>query len=181
MTTHQDKAYQEALRREILERSIPEPNSGCWLWVGTAASKGYGALYFQGTAYRAHRASYLAFRGDIGNLLVCHRCDVRGCVNPNHLFLGTHRENNLDRDRKGRQNILKGEHAYKTKLTTEQVLFIRSSGLPHKMMAEMLGVHGSNIRAILDRRSWKHLPPSDSDKRARRPIGRQSKTRGVAT
>lgn len=90
------------LAERILARSIPVPESGCWLWEGTTDPKGYGSLSIKDDRYRAHRISYLAFIGDPGSLFVCHKCDVPGCVNPKHLFLGTHSDNMIDSVRKRR-------------------------------------------------------------------------------
>ena len=75
---------------------IPEPNTGCWLWLGFISPDGYGTRL-------AHRRAWELARGPIPDgMLVCHRCDVRHCVNPDHLFLGTHLDNMRDMIRKGR-------------------------------------------------------------------------------
>lgn len=78
--------------------------SGCWLWTGGVASDGYGKLKRRQKTLRAHRVFYEEYVGKIpAGLLVCHDCDTPLCVNPKHLFLGTHLENEQDKDRKGRR------------------------------------------------------------------------------
>lgn len=79
--------------------------SGCWLWAGSLVpGHGYGSFNFKGSEQGAHRASYILHRGVIPEgLFVLHKCDVKHCVNPEHLFLGTLRDNAEDRNRKGRQ------------------------------------------------------------------------------
>ncbi len=82
---------------------IPEPNSGCWLWLGSVTQSGYGNAWTNGKNMRAHRLSWMIHNGDIPKeMCVLHRCDTPACINPGHLFLGTQLENIKDRDAKGR-------------------------------------------------------------------------------
>lgn len=90
----------------FMEKVSPEPTSGCWLWTGSTMPNGYGGVFLDGKNIGAHRASFIHFKGPIPDgLIVCHSCDVRGCVNPSHLWLGTHKQNAEDRDQKGRYRI----------------------------------------------------------------------------
>lgn len=87
------------LRPIIEARAMPEPNTGCWLWwPGADTGDGYVRAYFQGQVGFVHRISYRAFKGPIPEgMVVRHKCDVRCCVNPSHLEVGTHTENMRDR------------------------------------------------------------------------------------
>ena len=152
------------LRDRFEQKYIPEPTSGCWLWVGHTVKLGYGTIRASGRPWsRAHRVSYELFKGPIPKgFLVCHRCDVRCCVNPDHLFLGTPAENSADCVRKGRSKTMgtdrRGEDHNTAKLRTEDVLKIRNDQRKTADIAKEFGVTPRTIRQIIARQSWAHLP-----------------------
>lgn len=93
----------ELLRRRLLSAASPEPTSGCWLWTKSVGNSGYGKLRIGNRDVGAHRASFAAFNGAIPDgACVLHSCDVRACINPQHLFIGSHSDNSKDMVRKGR-------------------------------------------------------------------------------
>jgi hypothetical protein len=146
----------------------PEPNSGCWLWLGHLAKSGYGQFRMSSNpmdrAIGAHRAAYSLFcDGSIDGLLVCHRCDNRACVNPDHLFVGTHQDNANDASRKGRlrwsetrkTNAPKGERHHEAKLTWGDVIRIRSSKEPGTTLSARYGVTPTQICKIRKGKAWR--------------------------
>jgi hypothetical protein len=134
----------------------------CWEWKGAINSTGRGLFTIKRINYKAHRFSWFLVNGEIpAGLLVCHTCDNGKCVNPNHLFLGTYRDNVLDMIRKGRGNVLCGENDPKSKLTEEQVKVIKSLWKPRQYsqyrLAREFGVSRTTIQSIVNRRNWKHI------------------------
>lgn len=148
-----------SLEEKILTYSIPEPNSGCWLWLGSVSTSGYGRVTHRamGGALQAHRASWMVFRGKIlDGLFVLHKCDVRPCVNPDHLFLGTHQDNMRDMVSKGRSKpgYVWGDTVGTSRLTKEQVYYILSSPLNQHAIARELGVWQTTISRIRAGHTW---------------------------
>lgn len=130
--------------------SIPEPNSGCWLWIG-ALMRGrlYGKVYVDGKLRAAHRAAWAVWNGPIpSGMAVCHRCDTPSCINPAHLFLGTQQDNIADMFAKGRARHNRGERHHNAKLTNAQALraFRDCRGLTE--IAKMYGVGATTIARL---------------------------------
>lgn len=154
---------------ERFERSyIPEPNSGCWLWYGRPrGSNDYGSINRDGKPIAAHRASWELVNGAVPNgLFVLHECDNSSCVNPEHLFLGTHQDNSDDKVFKGRhsrgaahsaakKNPARGVANGNSKLTESDVLAIRALNISQRKIAAMYGVTQSLISNIKRREIWK--------------------------
>ncbi len=145
------------------DKYTPEPNTGCWIWTAYTY-KGYGR--FQTTkptrSELAHRISYMIYVGEIkNNLLVCHKCDNRFCVNPAHLFLGTIKDNNNDRDKKGRHISNPGEKHGCHILKDYQVIEIRKEYVKQygsiSKIAKKFGVSNSTIGLIVTNKTWRHL------------------------
>lgn len=135
-----------------------DANSGCWLWSGVTLSSGYGQIRVQNRKWLAHRLSWSLNKGLLpAGALVLHRCDVRSCVNPDHLFLGDHRDNIVDCIQKGRYKNLGGETAPNKKLSWTQVAAIQEAlarGDTQQSIADKHRVSRSNISAIKRGVSW---------------------------
>ncbi|HEV2862843.1 MAG TPA: HNH endonuclease [Pyrinomonadaceae bacterium] len=135
---------------------------GCWLWTGFISENGYGVFSFNGRQYKAHRVSFFLEHGRILNdRLILHRCDVRACVNPAHLFEGTPRDNSQDAVRKGRNTRLYGERNGKAKLTRESVLAIRRmcrrGGVYQKDVARLFKVSEATVSYVVNGGRWKKV------------------------
>ena len=143
------------------DKFIPVTESGCWIWMASLNPKGYGYFGYKGKVLLAHRASYLLHCGEIPEgLLVCHECDVPACVNPNHLFLGTAKDNTQDMINKGRFKLgvrHQGEAHYQSKLTEKQALDILNSSKTYRVLAKEFNVSVTLIGKIKRREAWQHL------------------------
>ena len=132
--------------------------NGCWEWVGYFGTGGYGMMGKDGKNVRVHRVSYEAYKGIIPKgMVVRHSCDNPACINPDHLTLGTQKDNVADRTARGRGHKLKGTAIGTAKLTEAQALEIKSSTLSLTELSEKYGVDKSNIWSIRSGKSWKHL------------------------
>lgn len=144
-------------RDRFLRKITINPTTGCWEWHGAWGWGGYG-VFKLGKMQTSHRASYQIFKGEIPKgLWVLHKCDVRKCVNPDHLFLGTCSDNTIDKLSKGRGYFTGGENNGQAKLTEENIREIRSSSLLQKELAEKFSVWPSAISRIKSGLRWKHL------------------------
>jgi hypothetical protein len=136
--------------KEFMKRV--EKTDTCWLWVAGKNGDGYGNWSLDGQSINAHRASYVLFVGEIlDGLSVLHTCDNPSCVNPDHLWLGTYKDNAQDRAKKGRNNSRRGENHGRSKLTDNQVREIKrlyQDGLKLNEIASMFGVSYSHTYAI---------------------------------
>jgi hypothetical protein len=136
----------------------------CWTWKGPSNKKnGYGSVegdLNNGKRTSAHRHAYrLHYMVDPGELHVLHRCDVRLCGNPAHLFLGTNRDNWQDAINKWRRVItMPGEGNIGAKLTTKEVRAIRRSAAKVRDLVREYGVNRDTIWKIIRRKTWKHVP-----------------------
>lgn len=144
----------------IITYSCPEPNTGCWLWMACCKDNGYGQVTDdEGRRRGAHVVSYEVFAGPVPDgMCVCHKCDVRACVNPAHLFLGTKGDNNRDAMQKGRNS--RGEHRYNAKLSADDVRAIRAGatrGERDADLAKEFDVHRRAIWQIKAGRTWRHV------------------------
>lgn len=132
------------------ERYIPDPNSGCWHWI-VAGANGYGFFGYKKKQRLAHRASWEIHNGFIPkDMMVCHKCDVRCCVNPHHLFLGSATDNVRDMLKKGR-----GKSGM-AKLTKTQAIEIFLSKEKNIVLAEKYNVTSALIGYVKRGKIWKH-------------------------
>lgn len=134
---------------------------GCWLWTGHK-TKGYGAISSSSDKYiAAHRFSWILHNGNIPKgLCVLHRCDNPSCVNPDHLFLGTLKDNTQDMVSKGRGHFHLGENHYYSKLKTEDIPFIKlllENGKTLKVIAGIFNVSQGAIFCIKSGTTWKYI------------------------
>ena len=136
----------------------------CWIWIGDKNPQGYGIVRNKnGRREGAHRISYRFYRGNFPfHLQVCHKCDNSSCVNPDHLFLGTQKDNMIDMYRKGRnvRGDVRGEKNGRHKYTEKQVLKIRhlyQQGMKIVDIHKQFGGSYQSIWCIIRRKFWTHI------------------------
>lgn len=169
----------ERIRPRFEAFAFPEPMSGCWLWTGGLTRQGYGMFWLGRGCFKpqikAPRAAWLLYRGPIPDgLHVLHFCDNPPCVNPDHLFLGTHDDNMADRAAKGRsalcgatgegnravthpETVLRGSQIRQAKLREDDVRRIRQSPLTLMELAEVYGVSIAALSMAKNRKTWRHV------------------------
>ena len=149
----------------ILDRFLKKvkinETTGCWEWQGARNGVGrYGIMGIAGRPFYAHRLSWLLYRGKVsGKDWICHTCDNKGCVNPDHLFPGDRKDNVHDAVTKGLYP--KGEASSRARLTEAMVREVRRLYVKGIVgctrLARRFGVGEGTIRAIVLRRTWKHV------------------------
>jgi hypothetical protein len=154
-------------RRDVLARfeSKYEPvtESGCWLWTASCGQYGYGQFSLKNSPRFSHRVAWELYKGEIPEgMCVLHKCDTPACVNPNHLFLGTRRDNNADMCAKGRFRGYwpSGEKHGNARLSLEQVTAILADKRLQKTIAVSYGMSQSQISNIKRRQHWKSVEQS---------------------
>jgi len=159
-----EKEYQERFWTKVDREKSNTFYSGtrCWEWNDCLTPQGYGQYYYNGKMISIHRYSYFISFGKFDSkLFVLHHCDNKKCVNPNHLFLGTHLENMQDMNKKGRRRDSAGEKNGQNKLTEKQVVKIyemyHSGDYLQKEIGKIFGVDNATISRIIRGKRWSYL------------------------
>lgn len=137
--------------------SMVNKTESCWLWTGGKMPNGYANFHIErNKSWRVHRFSYWLANGEIPpGKGVLHKCDVRHCVNPDHLFIGSQKDNLQDCKSKGRTTT--GTRNAMARLDNESVLKIRSAVGSQRQIANMFNVHQSTVSNVINRKSWTHI------------------------
>ena len=154
------------------EERYEKLENGCWEWMWGKNTSGYGAYAALGQK-AAHRVAWVRAFGAIPTgLHVLHRCDNPACVNPDHLFLGTHQDNMADLRVKGRAYAAKGEANMSAKLTRTQVLQIMADPRTCTEIAAEYGINATSVDNIRNGKTWSHLF-NEEVRKERRSNGRR--------
>jgi hypothetical protein len=154
-------AYHNGTVEERFWRNVRK-GSGCWEWIGGINSTGRGMFWLDGKTVKAHRVSYELNIAPIPNgKLVLHNCDNGKCVRPEHLFLGTFKDNTQDMFGKGRNNTPKGDKHWNAKLTATDVNVIRglylTTDITQKEIAKRFNISSPTVSEIITRKLWAHI------------------------
>lgn len=146
-----------------------DTNGGCWLWSRSTKTPvggrpAYGQVRWDGGVRLAHRVFYERFVGPIPEgMVVMHKCDMPPCVNPEHLSLGTVKENMEDCSRKGRVVALKGSKSLNAKMTEEMVASFANDTRNNCEIARAIGVHHVTVSRARRGINWKHVKAATTD------------------
>lgn len=165
MTEDRKAAYHNEY--EYLLAKTFKKHNGCWVWLGARSSRGYGNCSIMKRQWRVHR--YIAYCNhpeisfeDFQEMIVAHTCDTPLCINPDHLVVGTQKDNIQDARAKNRLNTSKGEDHYTTNLTVKDIVTIREKYAQGRRTQHSLGLEygiaQSAIHGIIHRRTWKDVP-----------------------
>ncbi|NTG86185.1 hypothetical protein G6L15_08505 [Agrobacterium rhizogenes] len=153
-----------SLRARFEAKMMPEPNSGCWLWLGGLDAGGYARFQVGRASRKASRVALVLYRAtDVGGAQVLHRCDNPACVNPAHLYVGTALQNAQDRMIRGRKGDIAGaknpncgSKNHTSKLSDVKVREIRGllGKIGYKRLAKRYGVSPSSIQGIANGKRW---------------------------
>lgn len=153
----------EKTKRKIKKFTYINTRTGCWEWQKYKNELGYGYTSYRGKQLKAHRVSWIVFRGEIpSGVCVLHKCDNPKCVNPDHLYLGSMKDNVRDMMERGRNGygVMDGMKQHNAKFTNEDVLWIRAQECTWencKEFALKFGASPHTIWNIFRRKTWKHL------------------------
>lgn len=150
---------------EMRSYTVIDSYTGCWNWNSGKNEHGYGYIWHDGAKWLAPRLMFALSNPeqDISRLFVLHRCDNPPCINPDHLYLGTKKQNSEDMVRRGRQNHdgYRGSKSPFAKLSEPDIPVIRqrvSNGEPIERLRKEYGVVWKVIKRIACREKWKHVP-----------------------
>jgi hypothetical protein len=156
-----EKSVYEQTPIEKFQSKYEVMNTGCWHWKNPRPDGRANTFWHDGKVMGAYKASYLIHKGPVGDLWVLHTCDNGLCVNPDHLFLGTPKDNTQDMIVKGRQIVKFGESRGKVaKLTEVQAREIKAAyeaGAMGTHLAKQYGVHFRTIYDLVKGRTWPHI------------------------
>jgi len=148
--------------RECIEKRIFIDKNKCWIWSGARHRYGYGVVIYEGKVQCLHRLMWIFYKGNIPDKMeICHNCpngDNPLCCNPEHMFLGTHKQNLNDCKNKTGHQI--GEKNCKAILTEKKVLKMRelhAKGKKIKEIAESFGLKYYTCLDVINRRNWSHF------------------------
>ena len=145
------------LQEYLKDRVAISDDTQCWNWTRHRDGNGYGRGCMENTMFKANRAAWIAFRGVLNDEHVLHKCHNRACINPDHLYLGTHAENMRDMGEAGRVYKKQGALNHNSKLTEETVRQIRLSHLSGKKLGQQLGVSSTAVNLARRGITWSHV------------------------